>query len=50
MGYNKKPLKAGEHQPITVVGQKLSIAEGTVVPAGAVVSESITAEAGETEE
>ncbi len=50
VGYNKKPLKAGEHQPITVVGQKLSIAEGTVVPAGAVVSESITAEAGETEE
>ena len=44
IGQNKKVLKADEHPEISVIGQDLTVAEGVIVPAGAVVSENITSE------
>lgn len=49
VGYNKKVLRPGEHQEISVVGQDLVVGEGAIVPAGAVVSENVTPESNEKE-
>ena len=49
VGYNKKVLRPGEHQDISVVGQDLVVGEGAIVPAGAVVSENVTPEFNEKE-
>lgn len=49
VGYNKKVLRAGEHQEIAVVGQDLTVGAGAIVPAGAVVSEDVTSQTDEKE-
>lgn len=41
MGACSAPFEQGEHPEITVIGQSITIAEGTKVPAGAMIGESI---------
>lgn len=41
MGACSVAVKPGTHPDITVIGQNISIADGTVIPAGAMIGESI---------
>jgi glucose-1-phosphate adenylyltransferase len=47
MGVCTSELESDGHPEITVIGQNLTIADGTVVPAGAMISESIISKEGE---
>jgi glucose-1-phosphate adenylyltransferase len=47
MGVCTSELESDRHPEITVIGQNLTIADGTVVPAGAMISESIISKEGE---
>lgn len=47
MGACSVSYEPGRHPEITVVGQSLTIADGTVIPAGAMVGESILSKEGE---
>lgn len=47
MGACTASLEPGKHPEITVVGQNLTIADGTVIPAGAMIGESISSKEGE---
>ena len=42
LGISKKPSQTGTHPDISVIGQNIVIADDTVIPAGAMVSESIS--------
>ncbi|HML38944.1 MAG TPA: glucose-1-phosphate adenylyltransferase [Bacillota bacterium] len=35
------PVEAGKHPEITVIGENITIADGTVIPAGAMIGESV---------
>lgn len=47
MGACNASPESGKHPEITVVGQNLTIADGTVIPAGAMIGESISNKEGE---
>ena len=47
MGSCSGAAEPGRHPEITVIGQDLTIADGTVIPAGTMVSESILSREGE---
>lgn len=44
IGYSKAPELPGKHREITVIGQDLTIGEGVVVPAGAMIEKDIKEE------
>lgn len=44
IGYTKAPELPGKHREITVIGQDLTIGEGVVVPAGAMIEKDIKEE------
>lgn len=46
MGSCSEAAEPGAHPDITVIGEKLTIGDGTVIPAGAMIGESIVAKEG----
>lgn len=47
MGACAKPVEPGHHPEISVIGQGITIADGTVIPTGAMIGESILKKEGE---
>jgi glucose-1-phosphate adenylyltransferase len=47
MGACVKPVEPGHHPEISVIGQGITIADGTVIPTGAMIGESILQKEGE---
>ncbi|HVI39459.1 MAG TPA: hypothetical protein VM577_02270, partial [Anaerovoracaceae bacterium] len=47
MGVCSESVEEGKHPEISVIGQNITIADDTIIPAGAMVGESITKKDGE---